>query len=510
MRSNLNGRRPLRRFGEAAGLLAVLSAAVPAVGQAAFKDLENQVVQFELANGLRFLVVERHVAPVFSYVTYVDAGGVDEVPGITGIAHMFEHMAFKGTKMIGTKDAAKEEALFEKMDRAWDAYLDEKRKGPRADEARLETLLADFQEIQDEAQELVIQNDFSRILEENGVVGLNAATSLDWTRYNYSLPSNRLELWAMLEGDRLTQPVLREFYKERDVVIEERRMGSESSPIGRLFNSWLGIAFPAHPYGNGVIGHRSDLETFNRTDAQAFRDKYYVASNMVIAVVGDVYADEVKKLAKKYFSDVPSGPEPSRVDTVEPTQPGERRLTIEDPAQPFIIVGYPMPELRHPDFTAYELLSGVLGDGRASRLYTRLVKEKRLAAEAETAAGFPGRKYANQFTVFALVSAGEDPYAAEREIYSVVERLDESPITDDELQRAKTKERASLIRQMRSNQGLAMQLAAYDRLFGDWHELFRLEERLDAVTAADLARIAAETFKKSNRNVAMMVNPAES
>jgi len=508
MRRHAIPRVGLSRICLVAGTVALLFAATPPPAVAgSFQDIEDDVVEFTLDNGLTFLVLERHVAPVFSFATYVNAGGADELPGITGIAHMFEHMAFKGTQTIGTTDYEKEQEVLDKMDAIVRELLTEKRKGRDADADKIAELDKAFQETQQEAGEFVVTNDFSKVLEENGVQGINAGNALDWTIYHYSLPSNRLELWAMMEGDRLSRPVMREFYKERDVVIEERRMRFDSSPTGRLVEQLLGLAFPAHPYGDGVIGYMADLESMDRADASEFWHKYYVASNITIAVVGDVKVKDVKKFAKKYFSDVPTGPEPDRVGTPEPEQRGERRFTLEDPAQPFIFVGYHIPDAMDPDYGAYELLSRGLGQGRSSRLYSELVKKQKIAADVGAFSGFPGEKYPTLLMIYAMVSAGEDPYEVEEAIYEVIDDLLENPITEGELEGLKTRSMAELIRRVRSNTGLAWALTTFDGLYGSWRRIFHLEEEMAAIGTADLERIAGKTFVMSNRNVAMIVNP---
>lgn len=499
--------RPIR-LAALLGAAGLVASAGPV--RANLDELEDAVETFTLDNGLTFLVLERDTAPVFSFCTQVDAGGVDEVPGITGVAHMFEHMAFKGTDTIGVDDPEAEAEWLAKTDEAFAALLDERRKGPHADAERLAELEAAFTEAQDRAREFVKTNEFTQVLEEHGVQGLNAQTALDWTRYFYSLPSNRLELWARLEGDRLTNPVLREFDTERNVVIEERRQSFESNPIGRLQGAFFGLAWPAHPYGDGVIGHRSDLETFTRDDAREFFDTHYTASNMCVAVVGDVKKKDVEKLAKRYFSGVHEGPRPPRVDTVEPPQVGERRLLLEDSSQPVVMVGYPIPDNRDPDYLAYELLGTALGGGRSSRLTEALVKEQRLCAQVVAGTGFPGEKYANCLVIIAFVAAGEDPLEVEQAIYDVVETgLRENPMSQAELDGVRTRLASSTIRSMRSNQGLAQNLAMSWQLYGDWRAIFRRPGEWATVTPDDVARIADDLFIRSNRNVALIVPPAE-
>ncbi len=486
---------------------AVLAAAGP-VSAAGFKDLEKEVQSFTLPNGLTFLVLERHDAPVFSFRTYVNAGGVDEVPGITGIAHMFEHMAFKGTQTVGTTDYAAEKKAMDAVDAAWAAVSAEMDKGFDTDSTKLAQLTDAFKEAQDSARKYVVSNDFSKLLDENGVVGLNASTFTDWTQYYYSLPSNRFELWARLEGDRLTNPVLREFYTERDVVYEERRL-QESSPTGRLFLDWISSAYLAHPYGvGGVIGISSDLKRITRDDARNFFNKYYTASNITVAVVGDVTLDQVKDMAQKYFSGVHPGPKPPLLRTVEPRHDAEIRVVREEDAQPIVIVGYHIPSRRNPDWFSYELLGDIVGGGRSSRLYKRLVKEDGVAAQAGAGAGFLGNKYPALLMVQALVAKDVSPDQVEAATYDELKRIAEEGPTPEELAKVKTQNRASFVRGLRSNMGLAGKLAEAQGKLGDWHELFRTLDEIDAVTVDDVKAAAAETFRPGNRVVGVIRKPA--
>jgi predicted Zn-dependent peptidase len=441
----------------------------------------------------------------------VNVGGVNEVAGITGIAHMFEHMAFKGTPHIGASDSEKERAALAKVEQAWTDLAMERRKGRAADSTRVAELTAAFKAAQEEANRHVVSNEFAQVLEQEGATDLNAFTMTDCTQYLYNLPSNKLELWAMLEADRLTQPVLREFYKERDVVIEERRMGTESSPSGRLFEEFLTSAFKAHPYGNGVIGHRSDLETFSRTEAEAFYRQNYVAKNMVVAVVGDVKVAEVEALAKKYFSGVSDAPAPPPVETVEPPQRAERRLVMEDEAQPLVFLGYHMPAIDDPRFFAYDALSEILGVGRSCRLNTKLVKEEKLAVQVGASTGMPGRKYPNLLFVYLVPASGVDPDSALAAFDAEIQRLlDSAPPTKEEIDGYKTRSRADIIRAIQSNEGMSGQLATYHGMTGDWRNLFRVLDRVNAVTVDDVVSAARECLRKENRTVAILRNRAGS
>ncbi|MGC8792076.1 MAG: M16 family metallopeptidase, partial [Bryobacteraceae bacterium] len=268
-------------------LILATGLAVAGAAQQEFREIESRVTEFTLKNGMKFLVLERRKAPVASFVTYADVGSAQEVKGITGLAHLFEHMAFKGTDKIGTKDYARERLALEKVDQAYAALKEEKLKGNRADPEKLKKLERAFKEAQEEAGKYVVPNEFGEAVDRAGGRQLNATTGADRTMYFFSLPSNHMELWFWLESERFRNPVFREFYKERDVVMEERRL-MESQPVGKLLDEFLAVAYKAHPYGEPVIGHMSDLENLTTADAAAFFRKYYIPSNLVAAVVGDV------------------------------------------------------------------------------------------------------------------------------------------------------------------------------------------------------------------------------
>src|SRR6185369_11253875 len=263
-------------------------------------SFEKRIAVKVLDNGLTVIICERPEVPVFSFFTQVDAGSVQDPMGKTGLAHMFEHMAFKGTPTIGTTDYAAEKPLLEKVEKAYAAYLAERDKEVGRDEEQLKQLEKAWKDAIADANQLVKLNEFPQILENNGVEGLNASTSSDQTTYYYSFPENRLELWAYLESERFLHPVMRQFYDERNVVIEERRMRTDSNPVGRLIEQFLTAAFQAHPYHRPTIGWMADLNSFSATDAQHFFDEYYIPSNMVVAVVGDIKASEALPIIEKY------------------------------------------------------------------------------------------------------------------------------------------------------------------------------------------------------------------
>jgi predicted Zn-dependent peptidase len=379
----------------------------------------------------------------------------------------------------------------------------------RADSARLATLERDFAAAQEKARAQVESNEFTRLLEQAGAQGLNASTGVDFTTYYYSLPSNRLELWALLEGSRMAFPVFREFYREREVVIEERRMRYESSPIGRLFLESIQSMYQAHPYGFGGIGHTSDLQTFDRAEGEAFYRRHYVAKNMCIAIVGDVTLAEVKRVAETYFADLSPAPAPPPLDTVEPEQKAERRILMEDSAQPFIIVGWHVPAGTDPTFPAYEALASLLGGGDFARLNKALVKERKIAVQLQAFAGLPGLKYPTMLGLFIVPAAGQDAEAVEREAYAVIDEIIASkPFTNEELDGWKVRSRAGAIGQAELNGSLAAALVEAQVLHGDWRAFFRAQERIQKLTVDDVMAAMKRSLHRTNRTAALIVPPA--
>ena len=471
-------------------------------------SFEKRITVKKLPNGLTLMVLERPEAPVFSFFTYVDAGDVQDPKGKGGLAHMFEHMAFKGTDKIGTLNYPAEKAALDKVEETFKIYEGERLRPVGRDPEKLKAAEADWRKAIDEAQKYVVPNEFSEIIESAGGEDINASTSMDATHYFYSLPSNRLELWAYLESERFLHPVFREFYTERDVVHEERRMRTDSRPLGRLVEEFLGASFIAHPYHENGIGFPSELDAFSATDASRFFDKYYVANNMVTAVVGDVKAAEAMAIMEKYFSRLPRREKPEDLSTIEPPQKAERTTTMREASQPFFLEGYHRPSYLDPDDAVYDVISDLLSSGRTSRLYRALVRDKKVAVNASGFSGFPGVKYPNLFAFFAIPSRGHTPDEVKDAMHVEIDRLSKEDVSDEELKMVKTRIRADLVRGLADNEGLAEELATYQTLYGDWRELFRSVDRVDKVTKADIRRVAAKTFLPANRTISTLENIA--
>lgn len=467
------------------------------------KEFEKKVTKITLDNGLRILVIERHEAPVVSFLTYVNVGSADEPMGKSGVAHIFEHMAFKGSTYIGTTNAKEEKVWLDKTEASYVTWLNEK-NSPKPDTSKIAAAWEAFNKAQEEAKKFVVNNEFSQIVDREGGQGMNASTGSDQTMYYYSLPSNKTELWFNLEAERFKDPVFREFFVEKNVVKEERRMRTDSSPIGRLIEEFLAVAYTGHPYGISGIGWPSDIESTTIEDATDFYKKYYVPTNMVIAVAGDVYPDQIKKLAQTYFGDIPKGnPAPKNL-IKEPKQRGERRFSIEEQSQPWYIEGYHTVAYDHPDSKALEMMSAILSGGRTSRLYKTMVEEKQQALTVGAFNGFPGDKYETMFLTYALPNQGVTVEELEASINEEIEKVKNGDVKEAELERAKTNARASVIRSLGSNTGLAMALAEAEVRYDDWKAFINQTQEIQKVSLADIQRVANTYLVKSNRTVGII------
>jgi predicted Zn-dependent peptidase len=471
-------------------------------------SFEKRVTLKKLDNGLTVIICERPEAPVFSFYTHVDAGSSQDPLEKTGLAHMFEHMAFKGTDKIGTKDYAAEKVALQRVESAYAAYLNERDKPADRDEQKVKQLEAAWQDAIKTAQQYVIPNQFSEIVERNGGQDMNASTDYDETNYFYSFPENRLELWAYLESERFLHPVMREFYKERNVVIEERRLRTDSNPIGRLLEQFTTAAFQASQYHRPTIGWMSDLNSFSATDAMNFFAEYYVPSNMVVVLVGDVNPSAAIPIVEKYFDRVPSHPKPNERTTTEPPQNSERRVVLHDPSQPLYLEGYHRPDYRSPDDAVYDAISDLMSEGRTSRLYRALVRDKKIASFSAGFTGLPGSKYPHLFAFYAFPLPGHKPEEMAPAIHEEIERLKKEDISDDELKMIKTRAKANLIRSLDSNSGLAFELGLNQARYDDWRELFREVDRINKISKADIRRVASQTFNENNRTVGIIETSA--
>ena len=474
------------------------------------QDFEKKVTEFTLPNGMHFLIIERHEAPVVSFHTYANVGSVDDPSGESGIAHMFEHMAFKGTPTIGSKNWPKEKAALAQIEAVYDKLDQEKRKGFRSEPKKIEAIEAELKDAIATADSFVEDNEYDRIVESNGGVGMNASTASDSTNYFYSFPVNRKDLWFYLESERFLHPGFpRSFYKERDVVREERRMRVESSPQGKLIEALLATAFEAHPYRVMPGGWASDIDNFRETEAELFYKRYYTPGNITIGIAGDINPAEAKRLAEKYFGHLPKAPLPPMVRTVEPVQEGEKRVAVETPAQPFIAIAYKRPSQYDPDDAALDVLGEVLSGGRTGLIFKDLVRDKKIALAAGSQETFPAGKYPSLFLFYVVPATGHSLEENEKGIDSIIEHVKKDQVDDATIARVRVKLRASLIRKLDSNSGLASELCSYYVNFGDWRKLFTQFQEYDKVTADDVQRVAKKYLIENTRTVAYTKAPVE-
>ena len=464
--------------------------------------VKEQITEFTLDNSLKFIVLQNHEAPLISFVTYANVGGVDEPDGKTGVAHFLEHLAFKGTKQIGTTNYRAEAKVLNKLDRLF-ADLQEAQEAE--DEAKLTKLSEKFVATQSAASRYVKQNEYGNIVDTAGGVGLNAATSADYTSYFYSFPANKLELWMSLESERFLEPVFREFYKEKQVILEERRMRTDNSPIGKTIEEFLDTAYTTHPYKRPVIGYQEDIDNLTRDDVRKFFQTYYAPNNLTVAIAGDVDPEEVRELAQTYFGRFKAQAKPSTVDKPEPPQTETREVSVEFPSQPWYLEGYHIPALADPDYPVYEVISELLSSGRTSRLYKSLVEEKQVALSAQGFSGFPGDKYPNLMLIYALTAPGTSIDRLATAVRTEIDLLKTEPVKPAELEQVKTQLKASLLRTLDSNMGMARILAEYDAKTGDWRNIFNELTKLEAIAPEDIQRVAQTTFTAENRTIGRLL-----
>jgi len=462
-------------------------------------SLAEGVERFTLENGLRVVIFRREQAPVFTGHLWVKVGGVNEVPGETGVSHLLEHMAFKGSNTIGTKDYGEEKELLEEYEELVTKLIEV--------DGKSEALSSRLAELKAELEKLWVNNEFSLIYQKRGSVGLNAATGKDYTYYTVSLPTSAFELWCWMESDRLLNPVFRQFYKERDVVREERRMRTDDNPAGKMYETLLSTAFRSHPNRLPVIGWPSDVAQLRTEDIKRFYDTYYRPDNMVIGLVGDIDAAVAKPMLEKYFGRVPAvkGPLPS-VRTREEKQEGERTAVVRFDAKPKLAMAYHKPVYPNKDDLQFAVVHSLLSEGRSSILRRELVQQKKLATSIATSEA-PGELFPSLFYVWGSPSAGVSNDTLVIEVQKILDRLKREPVSQKDLDAAKKRVRVDLLNSMSSNSGLARTLAHSELLWGDWNVMFEMYDAILATTVEDVQRLAKTYFHVDNRTVVRLERP---
>lgn len=472
------------------------------------------VIEKQLANGMRLLLVERHDEPTVAGGWVAHVGSSNERPGITGIAHLFEHMMFKGTPTIGTSDYQKDLAIIAEQERIREQMRQEERRmraeyrhgqitdlmNPEEQSERYKQLQAEFNKLIDQQRQILVKNEFDRIYSGQGASGMNAFTSEDMTAYFIVVPANKLELWMWMESERLWHPVFREFYAERDVVYEERRMRTESTPLGKFAEEFNSMFWQSSTYSWPVIGWPSDLISISKAEADDFYTTYYSPQNITLILVGDITADKAEAMAKRYFERIPRGPKnPPDVVTLEVAQAAEKRMNAEADTNPQVDILWHTVAFKHKDSYALDILSQILAT-RTGRLYKSLVLGSGLATEVY--ADQNSRKWAGLFNAGGEVREGHKPEELEQAIYANIEALKKEEVPPEELQKVKNNFAAAEYRRLTSNSGIRMYLIFNDGA-GDWREINEAGPKIQAVTAADVKRVANAYFTRENRTVAI-------
>ncbi len=510
--------------------VAVLVAAVPAAAQ------NIDATEYWLDNGMQVLMVERHESPTIMASIIARVGSSNETTGITGISHLFEHMMFKGTETIGTKDIKRDREIMAQLDSLRGLMRDEERvmrtdlrRGkitdmldPESKTPRYREIEAIFDSLVLEQRELIIKDQLDELYSKNGGFFLNAFTSEDMTGYFVRLPKNKIELYMWLESDRFNNPVFREFYSERNVVREERRLGVESTPTGLIGEDFQSMFWKSSSYHWSVIGWPSDLYSITREQANAYYDTYYAPNNLTMILVGDLEPDKMIKMVREYFERLPHGEvDPPEVVTLEEKQYGEKRLIASAETNPQSEIWYHTVAWKNADSYPLEILAGVMG-GKTGRLYKKLVEEKGIAKSSSSGGGrmFGGdgvavqasqdsRRYAGAFQISAEGVAGAEAEQLEQGMYEVIENLKKNPVPDEELQKVKNQLRVQKIRFMdlMSGMGILFVLGS-NAAKGDWTEANNNSDMCDLVTAEDVQRVANTYFTDDQRNVLIINSKA--
>jgi predicted Zn-dependent peptidase len=484
------------------------------------RSQELRVEEHVLSNGMKFLLVPRRDEPVVSAGWVAKVGSANERPGITGISHLFEHMMFKGTESIGSKDYARDQKLIAEQERLRGLMRDEEskmraalRRGeiddvtkPENKTQRYKELEKEFDALVKEQRDLLVKNEFDRTYTKQGASGMNASTNSDLTQYFITVPKNKLELWMWMESDRLRAPVFREFYSERDVVFEERRLRTESTPTGRLDEAFEEMFWHGHPYTWPVVGYPSDIPAITKADADAYYALFYAPNNITAVLVGDFDPKEAVTTAERYFGRIPRGKNPPPEMTILPPKwEAEMRLNGEADTNPQVSVNWHTVPFQNKDAYPLQVLAQLL-NGRTGRLYKAMVVGDGAVATNVTAGAF-SRKYAGEFGVEAEVKDGKTPEDAEKAIYVELEKLKKDLVPAEELQKVKNNFAAQVFRSMQSNMGILYQIMGNEGR-GDWREFNGGPKKVQAVTSEDVRRVAQTYLTKENRGVATYTRKA--
>jgi predicted Zn-dependent peptidase len=463
-------------------------------------SISLDVEEITLANGLKAILVKKEGPPVFAGYIRFRVGGIEESEGYSGLAHFFEHMAFKGTSKIGVKDYEKEREILDEIHLIGTRITTLKKNNKNQE--KINELENQLKNLQEKHQELLDKNEFVQIYQRNGGSNINATTSNDYTSYFISLPSNKLELWAYMESQRIKDPILREFFKERDVVAEERRMRYDNSPKGKLFEEYLNLAFDESPYKLGAIGKPEDIQAYTPEVARKFFYDHYIPSRMVIALVGNFDREEAKNYIQKYFGDLSNhGQEEKKRYQTPLASDFPRSKAINFEAEPRLYMGFHRPAHPHPSDEVFDVIDGLLCQGRTSVFYQKLVLDEKLVSDLGCSTSLPGSRLDGLFTIYAVPIAPHTNQEVEKRIMEIIDEYKSKEIDKKELERIRTRIEADLIFSLDSNMGLASLLTYFESLAGSWTYIHNLPNKISKVDVDDIHEVMKKYFVKNRKVV---------
>jgi len=498
----------MKRFYAAAAIAAVIlipRANYPAEENMAGNYLKNNVIEKKLKNGITVIMLNRGYAPVAALNIIYRTGSVDESYNTSGAAHMLEHMLFKGTETFGTKDYSAEKVINNRIEAVGETIDRLRLENPG--NSRIGELESELESLQRERAAYSDSNTYDMLYSYNGGVGFNASTSKDITSYVVQLPSDKIELWARIESERLKKPVLREYYMERNNILEER-LTAESDPDRMIYETFMATAFIAHPYRHPVLGWKSNIRHMSVHDVRRFFRDYYIPSRMTITVVGGIDPDRTFELIDKYFGDLTSKADPGEIKIIEPEQHGERRAEISMASRPMLIMGWKKPAVPSSDDYVFDIISSALGSGKSSRLYKSLVIERKIAANVYAWNGAPGGRYDNLFVIYAVPADGVSPEQLEREIYTEIKKFRDE-VTAGELEKVINMSEAGFVFMLDDNEGMASQLGYCQSVFRDWRYLATYIDMIKKVNVETIKSVMDRYIKDEFRTVVILKDSRE-
>lgn len=479
---------------------------------------DSNIRKYTLKNGLRVILMKNGFSPTIAAYLKVSTGSAEEPFDIAGTAHFLEHLLFKGTKTLGTRNFEREKPYLEQIIADGERLdtIERQLLNPHLSQSERDKLNQRKSELnkrmsiwQKGAAKFILSEEDSKAYSLAGQVGYNAYTTTDVTNYQIKLPKNRLELWAEIESSRFKQPVFREYYPERKVILEERRMRYDSRPQSLLYELYLKTAFGFSPYGKPVIGFASNIPRMRYRDTLSFFNNYYTANRMVISIVGDIEFEPTLAIVKKHFEDLPAGSDPEYPPIELDAQNGHRRAELVAEHTPVLLTGFKRPPVTHSDDIALEALSLILTQGNTSRLVKRLVIDEKIASSISSYSSLPGGKQESTFTIIASPFQHKDYHRLETVILEELNKIAENGVSDDELKKIKNAYFVSLVDSLSANAGLADSLSYAELIFGSYEEFFSSLEKMQKLESKQIQNAVKKYFKNEKRTTVYLVKPEQ-